>query len=214
LNLAVATRGWRVTDARPWIALHRAGRIDHQGTRRKDRERVDVTVRIRGHPDAEMNRSRRAVAGSVFHGADGLSLAYLGVLPDLDRAEPDQRNGVSVGRLDSYSATVVGHRACEGNGAGGGSEDIRVGLCGDVDAAVLPAGIRIVAERERPDDLAIDRPHPAQRRSREDQRGDSRHDHEHERTSHPGLLSVVFSENGASIARREPVVNSGYRDPL
>ena len=173
---------------------------------------IDVAVRVGGDANAEVYVCGRAVGRRRRDRSHLLSLAHRGALRDRDRAQPDQRDRVAVGRLNRDRGPVVRHLARERDRARRWCEHVRAGFSGHIDAPVLAAGVGIVAEREGADDLSARRPAPAQRRSGQDQCNQSRHKGEQGRTSHPRPLSVVRSENRASIAGRQTVVNTGYSE--
>jgi hypothetical protein len=77
--------------------------------------------------------------------------------------ELEQGDRVAVGRLDRHRSPALRQRAHEGDDAGRRRADLAVGRHPDVDAAVLPAGIRIRADRERAEYRTVDRPGPAER---------------------------------------------------
>jgi hypothetical protein len=88
---------------------------------------------------------------------------------DEQRAQLRQRHGIAVGGADRDDEAVPRHAAREGHLARGRSDDPSAERVGDVDAAVLSAGVRVRAEAERLQHLAAGRPAP---------RGGRRGDHE------------------------------------
>ncbi|MGA9763027.1 MAG: hypothetical protein WBQ14_11470 [Gaiellaceae bacterium] len=91
-----------------------------------------------------MNVRGRNVVGRGRDRADGFSFAHDRVLCNPDRAQPDQRDGIAVGAADGDRAPVPGHGAGEGDRSGRGRAHARAGLAGDIDPAVLAAGIGVV----------------------------------------------------------------------
>ena len=101
-------------------------------------ERIDVAVRIGGDADAEMDvgRARDGVLARPDL-ADDVALRDRAAARDGGRAELEQRDRVAVGGQDRERAAAVGHRADEGDGAGGRRAHRRADRLADVDAAVL-----------------------------------------------------------------------------
>jgi hypothetical protein len=87
------------------------------------------------------------VAGRADH-ADRRSFGQ-GLVPlDRDRAQMDEGHRVAGGRLHRDRAPPAGDRASEAHDSRGRSTDRRPRLSGNVDAAVLAAGVRVVSQRE------------------------------------------------------------------
>jgi hypothetical protein len=102
----------------------------------------------------------------VARGTDrthALALLDLGASLHGSRSEVNERDGVAVGSADRDSHAVPRRRAGEGDNARAGSGHRLLGVAADVDSAVLPAGVRIVAEVERPEHRPRYRPAPAGR---------------------------------------------------
>jgi hypothetical protein len=182
-------------------------------THRQERKRVEVAVWIRSDPDSEMD-----IRGSRFvrrrrDRADRLPLAHKSILRNSDRAQPDQCDRVAVVGSDRDGASVTGHRAGKRDGAGTRRPHARAGVSGDIDAAVLPAGVGIVTKRESSYHLTVSRPGPARRGSGQDHRNQRSRKRKHDRASHPEPpFYVVSLVNGGSVAARCAVVNSGYSE--
>jgi hypothetical protein len=87
------------------------------------------------------------VTGRADH-ADRRSLGQGLVRFDRDRAQVHERHRVARGRLHRDRAPTAGDRAGEAHDSGGRSTDRRPRLSGNVDAAVLAAGVRVVSQRE------------------------------------------------------------------
>jgi hypothetical protein len=146
---------------------------------RQQQDRVDVPVRLRGHPDAEMDV--RGAGDGVLARANLTDDGALGdgtAACDRDRAELEQRHGVAVGGLNRQRAPTRRDRPDERDGACCGSHDRIADARTDVDPAVLAGGVLVRSERERPQDRPVGRPGPAccdrdddQGRDRTDDRG-------------------------------------------
>ena len=142
--------------------------------RRKQAERIDVGL-ARTDSDAEMD-VRDAVLGLARRPdlGDQVSSGHRRSASDPQRAEVRERHLVPVGRRDGHRQPVRGNLACEGHLAGDGRPNgVRVAH-GDVDATVLSGSVRVVTERERAQDDAVDRPAPGGRRRCRDEREKSR----------------------------------------
>jgi hypothetical protein len=114
--------------------------------RRKQRQRIDVPLRIGGHAHAEVN-VRDVVLGSSARpdSADRRSFLHGIALPHGDVAEVDERNGVPVTGLDGDDLAVSADRARERDDPCGRSAHSRIARVGDVDPTVLAARIRVTA---------------------------------------------------------------------
>ncbi len=80
-------------------------------TRGQKRERVEVAVWIGSDPDSEMNVRRSRFVRRRRDRADRLALVHKSVLHNSDRAQPDQRDRVTVFGSDRNGASVTRHRA-------------------------------------------------------------------------------------------------------
>ncbi|MEX1357570.1 MAG: hypothetical protein WD981_03000 [Gaiellaceae bacterium] len=116
------------------------------------------------------------VAARADPGDDGSLLDEL-TARDEDFPELQERDGVAVGRQDRDRPAPTGHRAREGDRAGGGCAHVRAELATDVHTAVLSAHIRVVAEEEGAQHGAVGRPRPALRAGHEHERGHGREKH-------------------------------------
>ena len=212
---------------RRWRDLRRAGRRDgsrvgRRGwltarSRRCDRlrrgqeeKRVEVSLRVVGEADAQVHVRLRELRIAAW--ADRADVRSLGErLAPLYRvrAEVHERHRVTVGRLDRHGLAVARDRPGEGDGARDGSDDTMSGRRSDVDPAVLPGRVWVIAvEREQRQHRTRDGPAPPQRGSRRDQRGcESRG----KQQAHSVVTSVVRNGNDGSVARRALVVKSDYR---
>ena len=148
------------------------------------REWIDIAVRVGGDSDPEVDARGSAIVRRRRDRANRLPLAHDSVFSDRDRAQPDERNGVAVRGSDRDRTPVPGHGAGERDRTGRGRAHVRARISGDIDAAVLPAGVGIVAEREGADHLTVGRPNPASRGSGQDHRNQCRREREHDRASH------------------------------
>jgi hypothetical protein len=148
-------RSLRLVDWRRRLSGSRNGRRGRGSGRwlhpllRQERERIDVAVRVRAHPDAEME-VRLIVLGDAARAdrPEGRALRDGRLRSDLERAKVEERDRVAVGGLHRHGSTPAGHCAREGDDSGG--RCTHGGTCrpGDVDAAVLSGGVGIVSEDE------------------------------------------------------------------
>jgi hypothetical protein len=140
--------------------------------------------------DVRYGRDR---VGALADGADNRSLGDLVAADHARRAELEQGDGVAVGGLDSDRAAAAGNGAGEGDRSARGRPDPGTNGRADVDATVLAAGVDIVAERERPQDLPVGRPRPGRSGRRDDERRQSDRGNEH--SPHGKPPSVVVEGN-------------------
>ena len=153
---------------------HRRGiRRVGSAARREERERVEIAVRIRRQADAEVEVRHRllGLAGGADR-ADRLPLGHRSVLGHTDRAQVNERDGVPVVGLDRDAEPVRRHRARERDPAGPWSERRLAGAAADVDPAMLPAGVRVIAEPEGLEHRSGYRPRPRGRRGRDGERAE------------------------------------------
>jgi hypothetical protein len=104
--------------------------------------------------------------------ADHCALLYALTACHRRRAEVDERDRVAFGRLDRNGEAVRRHRADERDHSPTRGDDGLAGLTGDVDAAVLPGGVRVSAVSELGQDGAWGRPRPRARGGGNDEKGD------------------------------------------
>ena len=121
-------------------------------SRREQPEWIDVSLVVGRAADPEVD-ARHVLLGRAAraHRADGVAFADGRALRDLDRAEVDERDGVAVRREDRHAAAVGRQRPGEGDDARCGRLHRRAVRAGDVDAAVLPGGVRVRPEGEGSD---------------------------------------------------------------
>jgi hypothetical protein len=120
--------------------------------------------------------------------SDRIALGDGRALRDEQRAQMGERDGVAVRREDRDALAGRRHGAGEGHGTGCGRDHGRPGVTRDVDAAMLPGGVRMRrVERVGLDDDTVGRPAPGRGGGSEEQRGqDGQRDeasHAHLRTS-------------------------------
>lgn len=128
---------------------------------RQQRERVDVSLLVGGHADAEVDvrlgpiglatRPDRGHRGSLRHGV---------ALANEEGAEMLERDCVPVCSPDRECLASLRHGPGEGDGSRCGSTDVGIEISGNVDPAVLAAGVRIASEDERPEHLSVYGPGP------------------------------------------------------
>jgi hypothetical protein len=96
-----------------------------------------------------------------------------------------QRHRVAVRRADRERPAALRHGACERHDPCSRHPHVGAEVAGDVDSTVLTGCVRIVAEDERAQHLAVDRPGPGIGRRGRDAGGD---DQEEDDSAHLGLL--------------------------
>jgi hypothetical protein len=167
---------------RDWIRRSRrghAGSRDRRGSsRRQERQRVDVALRVGSHADAEVDvrLGERDLAARPDR-ADRVTLEDRGVAAHADRAEVQERDRVAVLCLDRHGLATARDRAGEADRASCRCRHRGSRVSCNVDAAVLPRRVRVAPEREPAQDGAAGRPGPGRGRGNEEER---REDAEHE----------------------------------
>jgi hypothetical protein len=178
-------RGWRLgrrrrgrlldrrrSRRRRWQGLRcrsgrrRGGRWEDGGPPRREQfEWVDVPVLA--DPDTEMDVRALVlgVAGRTRVG-DDVALRDGHALAHAKRSEMRQRRLVSVARRDRDRETVRRHLAGEGDFTRCGRTDRRRIAQVDVDPAMLARRVRVVRDRERPQNGPVRGPRPRERRRR------------------------------------------------
>jgi hypothetical protein len=155
--------------------LGRGGRDDRLGrrcrsgrrrraTRGQEGERVEVALVVVAAADAEVDVGLAGDrVGALADRSDALALRDVRAARDGDGSELQQRDGEPVGGPDRDRAAAVRDRADEADVAGDGRAHHRADRPADVDAAMLTAGVRVRAERERSQELPVDGPGPRSR---------------------------------------------------
>lgn len=171
-------RGRRGHDGsrRPCGSYMRVARLLRRGRRRWRRrrrrvalrttgqkpERVDVALRIARHANAEVDvRARELGRAARTHRADHVALADGRATSHRDRAEVNERRRVAVAGLDREREPVRRQGAGVRHGSRCGSAHRSARGARDVDAPADAAGVWVrVIERERAENVAVDRPRP------------------------------------------------------
>jgi hypothetical protein len=169
----------------------------------KQQHRVDVAVRIRGQANTEVDIGFRAL-GVAARSDRSDDFAFTDGRSDSDgnRSQVDKRDRVPVLGADRQTPTLVRNLAGEGDDPGHRSAHIGARRRADVDSAVLPASVRVVAGDEGPEHWAVDRPAPSGRARHESQRGKEN-----------DCDAVAYSENHAGrVPSQVAVVKSGYSE--
>ncbi len=203
-----------VTDGRRLGRRRRCGRGgDRRRQRRQERQRVEVPLRVRGHAHAHVQiRHVELGCPARTDRPDLRPLADSCPLGNLDRAEMRKRDRVAVGRGDRHRLAARRHRAREAHRPGRGRADRRPRRCADVDAAVLPARVRMArVEDEAEQHGPLHGPRPCVGAWSPEQ---EEHGGEDERATH-GASSVVWIANdgGGKLATSSDVVKTAYREP-
>ena len=141
--------------------------------RRQEAERIEITLRVRGRANPEIDvRRRDARVVRRADGSDDRPLAGEGAAVDADRAQVEQRHGRSEWRLNRDRLASARNGAGERDDALCRREHGRADRARDVDAAMLAGRVWMLAvEVEAAHDLAVHRPGPrASGRNRERER--------------------------------------------
>ncbi len=200
---------WR---GRRRLRLHRRRRRGGGGNHEpaalgQERERVEVALLVDGAPHAEVHvRLARRCVGALADRADARALPHLVAALHCDRAELQQRHGVAVARADRQRATSRGNGAGEGDGPCHRCAHRLAHGAADVDPAMLPCGVRVRPEDERPQHRPVDRPRPRLCAAGEQQRAQrARDDREptHRRTS---FVVGGVNDRASNVAAASAVV--------
>ena len=183
------------------------------GRRRPDRrdlgagqqeQRIQIPIRLRGPSHAEVDEGH----GQLDHAAraDGPDQAALRdghPAAHGDRAEMQERDRVTVIRLERDRSAAHRDGAGEGDDPGRRGEHGRTGWSADVDAAVLARRIRIVAEQEGPQNRSLHRPGPTQsgRRHREGSRDRSAEEQSNRHRAPPIVVRYGNYAQGSRAGR-------------
>ena len=140
---------------------------------RQERERIDVALLVASSADAEMDVGhRQLVVARRTNRADDLPFRDGLSTPNRVRAQVHERDRVPVRRLDRDGLALVRDSSGEGDRPRGRRGDLDPRWRSDVDATVLPGVVRMaLVEREKRQHRPVDGPAPAERRRRNDERG-------------------------------------------
>jgi hypothetical protein len=144
-----------------WRLLRRRRLLRRPLTRGKERERVEVPVRLGGQPDAEMDvRLRPFGLSTRADRPHDLPLADRCSDSERDRPQVDEGDRVPVLRADRQTAAFARQLTGEGDDPGRRSAHLGSRRRADVDPAMLAARVRVVLGDERPEHRPLDRPAP------------------------------------------------------
>ena len=164
--LRTGRRGRRVRRGRSrhrrGFRRQRRGRRNRGLARREQRQRVDISVRVVGSPNAEEDERHREVGRAArADGANGLSFGHGLTAAHAVGAEVDERHRPAAGGANGHGAAVRRQRPCVGDDARGGRGDGCAGRCTDVDPPVLATVVRMRGvEHERAQNGPVDGPGP------------------------------------------------------
>ena len=174
----------------------------------KERQGIEVAVRIRRDPNAQMDVSRSFGALAGPDGPESLALGDDRAFRDLERAQVLKRCGVAVLRLDGDRSATGRDRAGEAHDTSGRRGDDGSRGRADVDATVLARGVGVASDGEVLQHRPIDGPGPGERGRSADQVADD--DREQDGEACHRFLPVVNYENDGSLAEGSDVVKRGY----
>ena len=163
-------------------------------TRRQQAQRVDISLGLRGHPDAEMDVGttpfRRAARPRAGHGH---RFGHRVALPHAEFSQVAERDREPVSRQDRDRLAMRRDGAGKGHRAARRRENRFACLGADVDAAMLPRRVGVSAEGEGLEHLAVRRPGPCEHGSRcceGAQPGARHHEYGHPATPHLDVLLI------------------------
>jgi hypothetical protein len=145
------------------IGCRRRCRLRHGGRLRgQEGERIEVTLRLGRRADAEVHeRLRHFGLPRRTDRRDAFALSDRRPLGSRDRAQVRQRDRQPVGRRDRETLARDRHRARERHGAGRRRDNGGALIGADVDASVLPGGVRVCrVEHEHLQHRTVHRPGP------------------------------------------------------
>jgi hypothetical protein len=146
---------------------------------RQEAEWVDIAVLVGGHAHAEMHvRLHRHGVGARPDHPDRVALGDHPALVDEQRPELAMGNRVAVRRQHRDHESLTRHGTGERDLAAGSRPHSRSDRAADVEAAVLPARVRVAAQGELPQHGSLDGPRPG-RRGRRDEGQHDQGDHQH-----------------------------------
>jgi hypothetical protein len=163
----------------------RRWRLGH--ARRQEGERIEITVRIGGPADAEMDVGHFLLCRSGRPDrADSLPFDHARAAGDGDRAEVDEGDRVAVGRLDRDAEPVRRQRAGKRDHSRTHGGHGATALPGDVDATVLPGGVGVAPVAKARQDRSRRRPRPGPSHGREHEQDERHDDDRSQRRQHGG----------------------------
>jgi hypothetical protein len=144
--------------------------------RRQERQGIEITLVLRRQPHAQVDvRLIDLAVAARPDRPDRRAFRHRRVPGHADRAEMSERDGVSVERLDRDALSRRRNRAGEGDGSRSRCEHRRTFRAFDVDAPMLPGGIRMGGiELKGAEHRTAGRPCPCARPRRKNERGHDR----------------------------------------
>jgi hypothetical protein len=189
---------------------HRGGKR-RNGARRQQRQRIDVALRLGGDANAQAHGRIRRLGGRA-HRADRGAFGDDRAARHRDRSEVDQRDRVAVGRRDRDDAPAVRHRPRKGDRTACGRQSRLADRAPDVDAAMLPAGVRMRrVEGEGTEHGPAGRPRPGAcgwSGAERERKGEQQHGTTHRATS----VVVRLVNEATTVAAVWVVVKSDYSE--
>jgi hypothetical protein len=172
------------------------------GSRRQQRQRINVALRVVRSPDPEVDvRNVDLHVARRPDRSDRLGLGDAVAGAHCDRSEMEQRDRIAVRCPDRHGAAVPGQPAGERHLSGGGCADGGAGVAAHVDPAVTVLVVFGAAEVETAQHRPVRGPAPGSGRPRCDQC-----DHDQHR------CCPFRQHRRPNLAGRSAVVNIGYRD--
>ncbi len=177
-------------------------------TGREQPERVDVSFTLRLDADTEVHgRDVMLRVAAPAHAPDRRALGHRVAFRDADGTEMDERHRVAVGGEDRDAPPVRRQGPGEAHGAGRRRPHGRALHSRDVDAAVLSRGVRVAAQRERTEHVAIRRPRPRPGGPAHYERRETRH-RDYQKTMHEAPPSFSAratrkAKSSGAVGRRQ-----------
>jgi hypothetical protein len=174
---------------------------------RKQGQRVDISVRLGGEPNSEVDGRHAHFRTGELGRSDHVPLLQPSACAHGDGAQMQERDRIAVLGPQGDRPSAAGNRSCERDHTRDGCEHFLSRRRRDVDAPMLPGPIRVSVDVERLEDRAGDGPAPGRCRGGRRQRA---HGRDQQRTA---AASVVSSENhAATVSGPSAVVKIVYSE--
>jgi hypothetical protein len=175
---------------------------------RKQGQRIDISVRLGGEPNSEVEGGDAHFRTGELGRSDHVPLLQRSACAHGDGAQVQERDRIAVLGPQRDRPPAAGNRSCESDHTRNRCEHLLSRRRRDVDAPMLPGPVRVGVDVERPQDRAGDGPAPGRCRGGRRERADGR---DQQRTA---AASVVSSENhAATVSGPSAVVKNVYSEP-
>jgi hypothetical protein len=175
---------------------------------RKQGQRIDVSVRLGGDSNSEVDGGHAHFPTGQLGRSDHVLLLQGRPGPHGEGAQVQKRDRIAVLGPQSDRPSASGNCSCERDHTRNRCEHVLFRSRGDFDATMLPGLVRVALDVEGPEDRAGDGPAPSPRRGGRRKRPDGRDQ------NRPTAASVVSAENHvATVSGPSAVVKIVYSEP-